>query len=476
MSNKSKSALIVILLASIAGCNKDTGTVSKTTTSGTEVKEQPLPIKRIVYANNALDENWFDNSNRAQMVGGQSNLSSMMAKNVYLILDASSTTTKSSCFGYGSKHQVMESAVYDFIDELPSNTNLGVIRFDANGPNEITSLEPVNGTFLKQLLSETNAGGANPVSITVSYAYKSLQKQAIKQQGYGEYHIVLLTDGGSDNESELLAATRTITESSPVVIHAYDFCPRSNNVLSSKSNIDYKPLHNEENLRNAIQNTFPRVSMSYDAPFKEGENDSSLGELEFDEQESSTEAIKSIDDVEVDQSAEVDRDLAEKVTSQSNLKPVKETHIDLVDDTVSIDVKPSEAYLIEVPVGIAMEGSKHQQVSDAKQELEANGLAKESLMPNKENESKLIQKSGVEKGFDKGEFKTEPDVVFESAVEEVAETDTTDSLSSNVLLAEKKETPADQKDIISNAPINESAPSKAVVSDVEIDVTVVNEQ
>ncbi|AIW22693.1 VWA domain-containing protein [Vibrio coralliilyticus] len=476
MSNKSKSALMVILLASIAGCNKDTGIVGQTTTSGTEVKEQPLPIKRIVYANNALDENWFDNSNVAQMVGGQSNLGRMMAKNVYLILDASSTTTKSSCFGYGSKHQVMESAVFNFIDELPSNTNLGVIRFDANGPNEITSLKPVNGTFLKQLLSETNAGGENPVAITVSYAYKSLQKQAIKQQGYGEYHIVLLTDGGSDNESELLAATRTITESSPVVIHAYDFCPRSDNVLSSKSNIDYKPLLNEENLRNAIQNTFPRVSMSYDAPFKEGENDSSLGELEFDEQESSTGAIKSIDDVEVDQSTEADRDLAQEVTSQSKQEPEQEAHSELVDDTVSIDVKPSEAYSIEVHAAIAMEGSDHQQISDAKQELEANGFAKESLMPHKENESKLIEKSGEHKGVDKDEFKTEPDVVFKSAVEEAAETDTTDSLSSNVLQAEKEETPADQKGIISNAPSNESARSKAVVSDVEMDVTVVNEQ
>ncbi len=405
MNNKSKSAVMLTLLASIAGCNKDTGIVVAEVDTGivvAEVKEQQHPIKRIVYANNALDDNWFDNSNRAQMVDGQSNLSDMMAKNVYLILDASSTTTQSSCFGYGSKLQVMESAVYDFIDELPGNTNLGVIRFDANGPNEITSLEPVSGTFLKQLLSETNAGGENPVAITVSYAYKGLQKQAIKQHGYGEYHIVLLTDGGSDNASELLAATRTITESSPVVIHAYDFCPRSENVLSSKGNIDYKPLYNEGNLRNAIQSTFPRISISYDAPFKKGETNSIVANFDNDEQDSSTRAIKSIDDVEVDQSAEVDRDLAQEVTSQSKQEPVKETHSDLVDDAVSIDVKPSEAYSIEVPAAIAMEGSKHQQVSDAKQELEANGLAKESLMPNKpnkENESKLIEKSGLDKGF-----------------------------------------------------------------------------
>lgn len=505
MNNKAKSAVMLAVFAGLTGCNKDSGIVGKTKAPAPEVKVQKNPIKRIVYANNALDDNWFDSSNRTQMVDSRANLSEMMAKNVYLILDASSTTTQSSCFSYGSKQQVMEAAVYDFIDEIPGNTNLGVIRFDANGPNEITSLEPVNVTFLKQLLSETNAGGKNPVAITVSYAYKGLQKQAIKQQGYGEYHIVLLTDGGSDNANELLAATRTITESSPVVIHAYDFCPRSDNVLSSKADIDYKSLLNDESLRNAIHGTFPRISMSYEPPFKEGENDPGVGNVETDEQVSSTDAIESEDNMEADQSAVVDRDLVQEeamskseqesmkdsnvvenipnsqnsaeldneatqnsVVTEPNAAPIEQKlHDDPVDEAVSDGLKPVEVNSENVSAAIGEEDADHQSDTTAQDESEVNIPAKETPISFKENESNLIEETGVDQEVDKNEYKTEPVAVVESEIEEPAETDMEASLSNSDHQAGKVEFNSELKDVINNVPDAESIPSEVEVPVVD---------
>lgn len=309
MNNKAKSAVLLTVLSGLIGCNKSSGIVDRTEATVPEVKVKETPIQRIVYANNALADSWFSNDNKTATMDSRSILSEMMAKNVYLILDASSTTTQSSCFGYGSKQQVMEAAVFNFVDEMPENTNLGVIRFDSDGPNEIASLAPVDVTFLKQLMSETKAGGGNPVAITISYAYKALQRQAMTQNGYGEYHIVLLTDGGIDNSNELRAATRTITESSPVVLHTYDFCPSSYNELSSMANVDYKPLLNDENLRNAILGTFPIISMTYEAPFEKGEN-VSVGNVDVDivGQDITTDAdvIEPLGDATTVQSAEFD--------------------------------------------------------------------------------------------------------------------------------------------------------------------------
>ena len=494
MNNKAKSAVVLAVLAGLTGCNKDSGIVDKTKAPTPEVKVQRNPIKRIVYANNALDDNWFDKSSRMQVVSRQNNLSEMMAKNVYLIIDASSTVTESSCFGYGSKQQVMEASVFDFIDEVPGNTNLGVIRFDANGPNEITSLEPVNVTFLKPLLSDTKAGGQNPVAISVSYAYRALQKQAIQQQGYGEYHIVLLTDGGSDNANELLSVTRTISESSPVVLHAYDFCPRSDNPLSSTANIDYKPLLSDENLRNAIHGTFPRITMSYEAPFKEGENDPSVGNAETDEKDSSMNAIESEEGVEADQSDTVDSDLVqEDALSESDQKSINEAnettqnssvtepitaapiekklHDDTVDEAVSDGLKPVEVSSDNVSAAISEEDADHQLETASQKESEVNIPAKEIPISVKENDSNLIEESRVDQEVDKNELKTEPVAPVESEIEEPASTDIEVSLSDIDHQAEKVESNSELKDVINKARNTESRPSEVEEPEVEKEIT-----
>lgn len=266
MDDKLKySVLLIALTGALTGCNVK-GTVNESQDSTPNNQTYVSPVKRITYANNPLSYNWYNGNSGDQGVHRSVSLNSILARNVYLILDMSDTTKQIVCFDQGFKEQALKNAAVSFIDSLAANTNLGIINFDANGPREIADLESHRPSYLKQLLSDTDSGGTNPIAISFSYAFKSLQRQALKQQGYGTYDIVLLTDGGSDNESELIHTTRTITESSPVVIHVYELCATGENLLSKIPNVDYKPLHSKEDVWDAINSTYIDVSMSYDEP------------------------------------------------------------------------------------------------------------------------------------------------------------------------------------------------------------------
>ena len=54
--------------------------------------------------------------------------------------------------------------------------------------------------------------------------YKALTEQAKKQLGYGEYHLVIVTDGEASSNEDPESAVRQILRDSPVQIHTIGFC------------------------------------------------------------------------------------------------------------------------------------------------------------------------------------------------------------------------------------------------------------
>jgi hypothetical protein len=81
-----------------------------------------------------------------------------------------------------------------------------------------------------------------------------LTDQARSQLGYGEYHLVVVTDGEPDPDSEdPTPVVEEILEQSPVVLHTVGFCIDDDHVLNQRGRTFYAAATNPRELREGLQ-------------------------------------------------------------------------------------------------------------------------------------------------------------------------------------------------------------------------------
>src|SRR4029079_10802202 len=119
------------------------------------------------------------------------------ARNYYVVLDASGSMTERGCSGDLPKIEAARNALAAFAESLPANANLGLQVFDARGVREQIPLATgeANRAKFKTVLSAVRAGGGTPLHTAITQAYARLEQQGSRQLGYGEYHLVVVTDG-----------------------------------------------------------------------------------------------------------------------------------------------------------------------------------------------------------------------------------------------------------------------------------------
>jgi hypothetical protein len=97
--------------------------------------------------------------------------------------------------GRPAKIDAARNALAAFAESLPADANLGLQVFDARGVREQIPLAAGNRAKFKSVLRTVRAGGGTPLQTAISQAYARLEQQGARQLGYGEYHLVVVTDG-----------------------------------------------------------------------------------------------------------------------------------------------------------------------------------------------------------------------------------------------------------------------------------------
>ncbi|MBX2848472.1 MAG: VWA domain-containing protein, partial [Acidiferrobacterales bacterium] len=146
------------------------------------------------------------------------------------------------------KMSVAKQAVQRFITGLPSNANFAVFGFDARGSSERHQLGNSNRNEAKLQVELMAAGGGTPLGRSISYAMSALSVQARSQLGYGEYHLVVVTDGAASDAENLNRAIDRVLSYSPIVIHTVGFCIGQNHTLNRSGYTLYHAADNPESL------------------------------------------------------------------------------------------------------------------------------------------------------------------------------------------------------------------------------------
>lgn len=168
-----------------------------------------------------------------------------LKRNYYLILDGSGSMS-------GEKMKTAKEALSRFINLVPTDANLGLVVFDNGGISERSSLGSSRDLLLDQI-KKVNASGYTPLRTSLQIAYDKISFQAARQLGYGEYNIVVVTDGEASEGEDPGYIVDTILSESPVVIHTIGFQIGENHSLNQPGRVLYKSANNFEELNEGLE-------------------------------------------------------------------------------------------------------------------------------------------------------------------------------------------------------------------------------
>ncbi|MFA5934445.1 MAG: vWA domain-containing protein [Candidatus Paceibacterota bacterium] len=175
----------------------------------------------------------------------------LLRKNIYLVLDCSSSMAE-SCGGGKTKINAAKEAINRFVSLIPEDTNLGFLTFEFSDVQEKIPLGIGNRKELITAVNRPAANGSTPLSKAVEMGYEKLREQALKQLGYGEYHLVVMTDGEANPGCDPGKIVDKILKTSPVVIHAIGINIGSGHSLNQPGRTIYKDAQNPKDLEDGL--------------------------------------------------------------------------------------------------------------------------------------------------------------------------------------------------------------------------------
>ena len=173
-------------------------------------------------------------------------------RNYYVVFDASGSMVETKCAGgSGSKIDVAKRALAEFASKLPRDVNLGLSVFDVHGIREVLPLGPIREDVLAQAINPIRAGGATPLAESIRMASEALTVQGRRQSGYGEFHLVVITDGEASGPSPKTVVDKLLAES-PIVLHTIGFCIGENHSLNQPGRVVYRSADNPAELARGL--------------------------------------------------------------------------------------------------------------------------------------------------------------------------------------------------------------------------------
>lgn len=240
--------LTVILLAGLLFYCKPSSTSSQ---QGWEAaQEQPGNIERL----------WIKQKPARIAIPEDVGEKAELTRNFYFILDGSgsmSEPTNQDCGGdqqFNDKLEGAKWAVNKFLEHVPDNVNIGLYVYDNNGKGEVVPLGPANRKVFIAAVDKIESGGGTPLAQAIRFGADRLVQQFKKQLGYGEFRLVVVTDGKADDipQAALYAAKYGIP------IYAIGLCIGQDHPLRNFS-VSYRAADNFADLSSGLQDTLAEL-------------------------------------------------------------------------------------------------------------------------------------------------------------------------------------------------------------------------
>jgi Mg-chelatase subunit ChlD len=160
-----------------------------------------------------------------------------------------------------SKIVAAKQAIGAFATKINPEDNLGLCAFDSRGVTERAPLS-LNRSAFDKALQAVRSDSNTPLGTAVKLGYSLLQKQARRQLGYGEYYLVVVTDGEADKGNDPRDIVNKIVSQSPVVISTIGFCIGQGHSLNRPGLTMYHDATNLEQLNQGLESVLAESEFS----------------------------------------------------------------------------------------------------------------------------------------------------------------------------------------------------------------------
>lgn len=205
-------------------------------------------------------------------IGGEAKLT----RNIYFIMDGSGSMnerTTSDCGGdqeFTDKITGARWAIKKFLENVPEDVNIGLYVFDFQGRREVVPLGASNREAFINAVDAIEASGTTPLAEAIRFGTDQLVQQYKKQLGYGEFRLVVVTDG----IAEEIPGAAVYAAQYGIPIYAIGLCVEADHPLRHYS-VSYRAADSFEDLKKGLEETLAELPSFDVTEFQEqntGEN------------------------------------------------------------------------------------------------------------------------------------------------------------------------------------------------------------
>lgn len=226
-------------LFALVGCDNDSAVV---------VGENKAGSRSVTFSERGADNSWPTLTSGVQLAVAEN----LTASNYYVVVDGSGSMFNVECANGRKKLDVAKDSLQVFFRKLPNDANVGVFAFDKFGSGERLPLGSYDSLQPIKEVQALVAGNGTPLSTGVQVGMKALTSQAVKQLGYGEYHLVIVTDGAATSGYDPSAVMDKLLQETPIVVHTIGFCINTDHSLNRPGYTLYKSANNPQSLMSGL--------------------------------------------------------------------------------------------------------------------------------------------------------------------------------------------------------------------------------
>jgi len=177
-------------------------------------------------------------------------------KNFYFLFDVSGSMEE-YCAGK-PKIDGAKAAIFEFLKKVPDNVNIGLLFFGVNndqyGIQEMVPLGMNNKDEFYNKISVVEPQGGTPLANATYFGMSRLVEQYKKQLGYGEYRLIVITDGIASYPDDFKKQLIELKKYPFIALYGIGLCIDGRHMLKSYS-LSYTDANNYEELGKALVET-----------------------------------------------------------------------------------------------------------------------------------------------------------------------------------------------------------------------------
>jgi len=190
-----------------------------------------------------------------------------LTRNFYFVFDGSGSMAEACGGDRVSKIVGAKQALTQFMTVVPTNCNLGLYVFDAGGVREVVPLGPGNRERFLNAVAAIRPAHGTPLGEAIEFAARKLAAQRDRQLGYGDFRLVVVTDGEANGKVPLDRAAR-YAQSKRIPIYTIGLCIGHDHALR-KSSVSYRAADSIADLQKGLEETLGETDAFDAASFEE---------------------------------------------------------------------------------------------------------------------------------------------------------------------------------------------------------------